>query len=123
MKKLLYFTLLNSILSAQEWFITNFEYGKMLYHNPRGISCAKCHGENGEGKIIAKYYTIKNGKKIKEILKSPNIQNISYETLKSRLLLLEKKYKKLSVMPRYNYLTKNEIEAIYLYLQAQKDKK
>ena len=119
MKKLSYFILLNSILFAQEWFITNYEYGKMLYHNPRGVSCAKCHGEKAKGKIIAHYYIVKNGKKIKKILKSPNIQNIFYEDLKNRLLF----YKKLSVMPKYNYLTKNEIEALYLYIHAQKDKK
>ncbi len=101
--------------SANEWFITTLEYGKMLYHNPRGISCAKCHGENAKGKIIAKY--IKKGKTY--IIKAPDIQNISYDDLKNRLL----HYKKLSVMPRYSYLTKKEIEALYLYIHSIKGKK
>ncbi|WP_457564849.1 c-type cytochrome [Caminibacter sp.] len=103
------------MLYANEWFITNYEYGKMLYHNPRGISCAKCHGEKAQGKIIAKYK--KNGKTV--IIKAPNIQHVTYEALKKRLL----KYNKLSVMPRYNYLTKKEIEALYLYIHSIKAKK
>jgi mono/diheme cytochrome c family protein len=98
-----------------EWFITNKEYGKMLYNNPRGISCAKCHGQHARGKIIAKYK--KHGKTV--TIKAPNIQNITYEDLKKRLL----HYHKLSVMPKYNYLTKQEIEALFLYIKSQKGKK
>ena len=30
-------------------FITKNEYAKMLYQNPRGIGCDKCHGSGGEG--------------------------------------------------------------------------
>ena len=36
-------------------FITKNEYAKMLYQNPRGIGCDKCHGSGGEGSVIAKY--------------------------------------------------------------------
>jgi len=115
--------LLATFLFGQEWFITNYEYGKMLYNNPRGISCAKCHGIKAQGKIIAKYKIKKHGKIILKELKAPNIQNISYDRLKSKLFLLTKKDKKLSVMPRYNYLTLNELEALFLYIQSQKDKK
>ncbi|WP_024788039.1 MULTISPECIES: c-type cytochrome [unclassified Lebetimonas] len=101
-----------SILSAKtDWFITNFEYGKMLYNNPRGISCAKCHGEKGEGKIVTYFY--KNG--LKTYIKAPNIQNINLITLKKALF-----HKKLTVMPRYNYLTEEEIEGILLYLRSKK---
>jgi len=85
----------------------------MLYHNPRGISCAKCHGENAKGKIIAKYYIVKNNKKILKILKAPDITNIPFEEFQKKLF-----HKKLSVMPKYNYLTNQEISAIYLYIQS-----
>ncbi|NPA87659.1 c-type cytochrome [Caminibacter pacificus] len=123
MKRILLFLIITYAFS-QDWFITNYEYGKMLYHNPRGISCAKCHGEKAKGKIIAKYYVTKKHKngtveKILKVVKAPNIQNVSYDELKERLL----HYKYLSVMPKYNYLTKEEIEALYLYIHAQKDKK
>ena len=36
-----------------ESFISDYEYGQMLFKNPRGIGCNKCHGENGEGSLIA----------------------------------------------------------------------
>jgi len=123
MKRIVWFIIATYAFS-QDWFITNFEYGKMLYHNPRGVSCAKCHGEKGQGKLITSYYVKKKTKtgkieKIKKTIKAPNIQNVTYEKLKNRLI----SYKYLSVMPKYDYLTNDEIEAIYLYIQAQKDKK
>jgi len=85
----------------------------MLYNDPRGISCAKCHGENAKGRIIAKYYIVKNNKKILKILKAPDITNVSFEKFQKTLF-----HKKLSVMPKYNYLTNKEINAIYLYIQS-----
>ena len=106
------------LLSKEDWFITKLEYGKMLYNNPRGISCAKCHGKYAQGKVIAKYYKIKNNQKILEEIKAPNIQNIPFEKFKAKLF-----HKKLSVMPRYNYLTDEEISAIYLYIQSIPRKK
>ena len=106
------------LLAKQEWFITKLEYGKMLYHNPRGISCAKCHGENAKGKIIAKYYIIKNNKKILKTIKAPDITNIDFDKFRKKLF-----HKKLSIMPKYDYLTPQEISALYLYIQSLKDKK
>jgi cytochrome c553 len=114
----LFLLLMASILFAKNnWFITNLEYGKMLYNNPRGISCAKCHGKKGEGKIVTYYF--KNGKKI--YIKAPNIQNIDLDTLKSALFH-KKDQKKIKnpIMPIYNYLTDEEIEAILLYLRSTK---
>jgi len=106
------------ILFSKEWFITKLEYGKMLYNNPRGISCAKCHGQNAQGKVIAKYFIKKHNKKILKIVKTPNIQNINFEKFKKKLF-----HKKLSIMPRYNYLTNKEINTIYFYIQSiSKDK-
>jgi len=106
------------ILAKEDWFITKLEYGKMLYHNPRGISCAKCHGENAKGKIIAKYYILKNNKKILKSIKAPDITNVDYETFVKKLF-----HKKLSVMPKYNYLTKDEINTLYFYIQTLRNKK
>ena len=113
----LWITFLIATLSfSQEWFITNYEYGKMLYHNPRGISCAKCHGENAKGKVIAKYYITKHKKTILKKIVAPDISNITLEKLKKTLL---PKKNILTIMPKYNYLTENEIEAIYLYLKSK----
>jgi len=102
------------LFSKNNWFITNLEYGKMLYNNPRGISCAKCHGKKAEGKIVT--YYIKNGKKI--YIKAPNIQKVDLSTLKDALF--HKKKVKNPIMPIYNYLTNDEIEAILLYLRSKK---
>ncbi len=112
MRLILIFTPL-FLLAKTDWFITKLEYGKMLYNNPRGISCAKCHGEKAEGKIIAKYYILKNKHKILKILKTPDITNISFEKFQKKLF-----HKNLSVMPKYDYLTNKEISAIYLYIQS-----
>jgi mono/diheme cytochrome c family protein len=114
LNKLFLLLIASSLFAKNNWFITNLEYGKMLYNNPRGISCAKCHGKNGEGKIVTYYY--KKGKKI--YIKAPNIQNIDLNTLKKALF---HKYKpKNPIMPIYNYLTDEEIEAILLYLRSKK---
>ena len=99
------------LMAKENWFITKLEYGKMLYNNPRGISCAKCHGKYAQGKIIAKYY---KNKKLK-IIKAPNIQDVNFEDFKKKLF-----HKKLSIMPKYDYLTNQEINAIYIYIQSLK---
>lgn len=36
-------------------FITLKEYSKMLYENPRGISCKECHGADGSEQILGYY--------------------------------------------------------------------
>ena len=107
-----------------EDFISNYEYGAMLYKNPRGIGCIKCHGKNAEGKIIATYIDDKTGEQ-KQIV-APNIQKISwkifYERLKHSKILKKGKFKTLnySVMPKYNYLMDSEIKAIYHYIKGLK---
>ncbi len=116
--------ILFSLSNAQEWFITNFEYGKMLYNNPRGISCAKCHGKRGEGKIITSFK--ENGKHI--VIKTTPFKNLSFEFFKKALfhqLNIKKILKKdknsplkyIIIMPKYNYLTDSEIKAIIYYLK------
>jgi len=92
-------------------FITPLEYASQLYKNPRGIGCHHCHGEKGEGKLIAKYMH----KKDKREFKAPAINNLNFNDF----------YKALDDrkdgMPRY-FLTKKEVQALYFYLQQTKDK-
>ncbi len=91
---------------ADDSFITNLEYAKMLYHNPRGIGCDKCHGRYGEGKVIARYK--KKGKIL--YLKSPKINTVSKEDFFKSFSSPHK------IMPKY-FLTYQEINSLYFYLQ------
>jgi len=102
------FLLLPLFLSANEDFISHYEYGEMLYANPRGVSCAQCHGAKGEGKEIVSYL---EGKE-KRSLKGPDIRRESL----SRMILSVNEYHQ--VMPRY-YLTDEEVKAIYDYIQKK----
>ena len=106
----------------EDWFITNYEYGKMLYNNPRGISCAKCHGKRGEGKIITSFINSKNQK---VIIKTSPFKDLTFKKLKSALYkekrFFKKKLKFFNIMPKYDYLTDNEIKAILLYLRRKND--
>jgi len=110
--------LFSTFLFAQSSFITQTEYASMLYKNPRGIGCDKCHGLYGEGKLIAKYAITKKVKKGDEVytikipkeFRTPAINNLTYKEFK------ESFEKSLNGMPRY-YLTQKEIKALYFYLQ------
>lgn len=105
MRYILIFMFLFTFTLAED-FITPFEYGKMLYQNPRGVGCDKCHGLKGEGKIIAHYK--ENGKKKK--LVAPPIYN-----LKERVFL-NSLTKKSKIMPKY-FLTKDEMKSLYFYVK------
>lgn len=95
---------------SREYFITEYEYGKMLYDNPRGIGCSNCHGSKGEGKIIAEYYS--KGKK--KVLKTDAIWAMSLDEFKKAL------HKDNGIaMPRY-HLTDGEINALYYYLSQER---
>jgi len=98
--------LLTTGICAED-FITEFEYGQMLYQNPRGASCVACHGETGEGKVITTY-TDKAGKPV--TLSGPDIRNASLEQIRRSV------QKGQGVMPRY-FLTEKELKTIYAYLQ------
>lgn len=96
-------------LLAQSSFITPMEYASSLYQNPRGIGCHKCHGEFGEGKVIAKY----EHKKEQKNFFAPRINDIDFNRF----------YRALNVrkngMPRY-FLTPKEIQSLYFYVQEKK---
>jgi mono/diheme cytochrome c family protein len=97
-------------LCADESFITQYEYGQMLYENPRGIGCNHCHGKAGEGANVATY--MDDGKKV--VLHGPDIRRVTIEELRKSL---ESRHR---VMPTY-FLTNNEIRAIYTYLHKERE--
>jgi mono/diheme cytochrome c family protein len=91
-------------------FITDLEYGEMLYNNPRGVSCASCHGYSGEGKDIVGYL----GKDDKIItIRGVDIRHKEFKELKK---ILARNH---PIMPKY-YLTDEEIKAIYDYLASKR---
>jgi len=109
--KYIFFLTIPLFLFSSSTFITPMEYASQLYKNPRGIGCQSCHGENGEGKIIANYVH----KKKKKSFVGPRINNIDFNEFYQ--VLNQRK----RGMPRY-FLTTQEIKALYLYLHKN-DKK
>ena len=107
MRYILSIILLGAISLHSEDFISRFEYGQMLYENPRGVSCMPCHGNQGEGKIIATYL---DENKKKHILKGSDIR------FSSKSDMLKAIHNGPGIMPNY-FLTNDEIEAIYEYIQ------
>lgn len=114
-------------------FITKYEYGKMLYNNPRGISCAKCHGNDGKGKVVATFTHYKKKKKYICTIKPEDITSISYKTFEAKLdpdiKMKKRTFDKTEVcakliygntMPKY-FLTKEELDTIYYYITHIKD--
>jgi len=91
-----------------EDFITKMEYAKMLYSNPRGIGCNKCHGEKAEGSIISTY--VQKGKTVS--LSAPDITNVSKERFFQALNSTHR------VMPTY-FLTWQEIDSLYYYVSSE----
>jgi len=110
MKQIL-FLILPIYLFASSSFITATEYAAQLYKNPRGIGCHKCHGNNGEGKLIANYVH----KGIKKSFRGPKINDIAFKNFYMTL------NRRNNAMPRY-FLTDKEIRALYLHLHKN-DKK
>ena len=106
-KRLLVFVPL--LLGASEDFISHYEYGQMLYNNPRGVSCSQCHGDNGEGRVIVSYKDV-DGKK--KVIKGVDIRQENLSTMINSVAIYHE------IMPRY-YLTTEEVETIYDYLQKK----
>ena len=109
MKKQLLFVL-PLLLGASEDFISHYEYGEMLYNNPRGVSCSQCHGKDGAGSTIVEFRDIHG----KQAIKGSDIRN---ESLHSMIKSVNNYHE---IMPRY-YLTDEEVETIYDYLQKKNE--
>ena len=107
--KYILFLLFTTSLFAETSFITQMEYSSSLYKNPRGIGCQHCHGEKGEGKIVATYIH----KKEKREFAPPSINNMHFKEFYQALNVRKKG------MPRY-FLTKGEVKALYYYLKKKK---
>lgn len=100
--------LLSQTLLAKASFITEAEYASQLYHSPRGIGCHKCHGEKGEGKLIADY----KEKGEKKSFHPPAIDRLDYASFADAMKERQRG------MPRY-FLTPQEIKTLYLYLHQK----
>ncbi|HIP12403.1 MAG TPA: hypothetical protein EYG97_01170 [Arcobacter sp.] len=114
-------------------FITEYEYGKMLWKNPRGVSCVKCHAKDAKGKFISKFTHVTRKNTYNCFVKSNDITDISREdfirkldpSVKKKRIKFEKHQvcEKLiygNTMPKY-FLTKNEMNSIYYYITHIKD--
>jgi hypothetical protein len=99
-------------ISYGESFITKEEYAGSLYHNPRGIGCNLCHGENGEGKLIARYKDDGENK----VFAGSAIKKLSFKDF------YDKVNTRIVGMPRY-YLTDSEIQILYYYLHREEFKR
>lgn len=93
-------------------FITLEEYAKMLYENPRGISCKNCHGTNGATQVLGSFQS-KEG--VKEFI-VPDIRNLSYKEFDKALKEVKDAS---SIMPTYS-LTTDEIMVLYNYIEELK---
>lgn len=96
-------------------FITKFEYGAMLYENPRGVGCIKCHAKGNKAVIIAKYK--QRDKKTKNLIEkkiiAPAINNVSFKAFVDKLTSDKTESK---VMPTY-FLTTEEMKSLYYYIK------
>ena len=72
-------------LDINNSFITKFEYGKMLYNNPRGIGCNSCHGDDAKGKRIIDFKQEHDKKMYNCVLSVPNIKDIDYDTFSTKV--------------------------------------
>lgn len=120
------------VIDIDNSFITKFEYGKMLYNNPRGIGCNTCHGEKAEGKKMVNFKQEHDNKIYNCSLVIPSITETDYETFYEKVNSKKNPNKKFekeqvceklvyyaNVMPTY-FLVDDEIEAIYYYIQKIK---
>ena len=118
------------LIDINNSFITKYEYGKMLYNNPRGIGCNSCHGNDARGRKMVDFKHQLLDKKVYNCtLVIPDIKSIDYETFSLKVnskknlnlkfekeQVCEKLIHYANVMPTY-FLVEEEIEAIFYYIQ------
>lgn len=85
----------------------------MLYKNPRGIGCDKCHGIDGKGLVLGRYHRDDNTT-VKVI--APDITHIGFQKFYEALTSAKHK-----LMPHY-FLTDHEIKTLYYYLNKKRTK-
>lgn len=120
-------------LDINNSFITKYEYGKMLFNNPRGIGCNKCHGDDARGKRIVQFKHEHEKKMYNCSLVAPDIKDIDYATFSTKVnskknpkwkfekeQVCDKLIYYANVMPTY-FLVEEEIEAIYYYIKNMKE--
>ncbi|QDF28354.1 c-type cytochrome [Halarcobacter anaerophilus] len=118
MRLLFFLSFFISILFSQTIdtsFITKFEYGAMLYENPRGIGCVKCHGRGDKPVVIARYKQKdkKSKKVIEKSIIAPAINNVSFSLFIDKMTADKTESK---VMPTY-FLTDEELKSLYYYIK------
>lgn len=122
------------LIKVNNSFITKYEYGEMLYNNPRGIGCNTCHGSNAKEKVIVSFKHTYNKKKYDCVLDVPDIKNVDYKVFFEKVnskknpkkkfskeQVCEKLIYRSSIMPTY-FLVDEEIDAIYYYIKNLKKK-
>jgi len=110
-------------------FITKYEYGKMLYTNPRGISCKECHAKDAKGKTIVKFFHKIKDKTHFCAVRTRDITNVSLKDFQKKLdpngklkkinFTKDDVCKKLiygNTMPKY-FLTKEELDSLFYYIK------
>lgn len=90
-------------------FLTQHEYGRALYANPRGIGCVKCHGKDAQGGVIAH---IKQNGKLKPII-APKITGLPFVRYENALK------EGRGFMPKYD-LSAQEMVSLYVFLNGEK---
>jgi len=99
-----------AIAWADDAFITQQEYAAQLYHNPRGIGCHLCHGEQGEGMVIARYKHNGVDKRF-ETAPITGLDQAGFDRALQR---------EIKGMPHY-FLTAKERKTLYTYLHPVKE--
>lgn len=107
-----------SISTAQQIdnsFITKLEYGEMLYKNPRGVGCIKCHKKLDKSVVLAKYKEIdkKTKKLVEKSIIVPAINKVTFEKFLEKMKADKTESK---VMPTY-FLTEDELKSLFYYIK------
>lgn len=96
-------------------FITKFEYGAMLYKNPRGVGCVLCHQSGDKDVVLSTYKELdKKTKKLEEkLIIVPAINTVSFEIFIDKMRADKTESK---IMPTY-FLTDEELKSLYYYIK------
>lgn len=87
----------------------------MLYENPRGVGCIKCHTKTDKSTVIARYKEIDKKTKllVEKVITAPAINNVSFEIFSEKMKADKTESK---IMPTY-FLTDDELKSLYYYIK------